>query len=269
MKQASLPMYDLPECRKATDAWWSGVSRHMHDAGITDVPTQLQHDIPVNTLWESNDLFLSQCCGFDVIHGYKNTLNTLLVTDWNAEGCLSGEYSSWVVVHEDSPFENISDLYNRTAIINGIESHSGMNSLMPLVQPYSQDGTFFSRIKVSGSHVDSLLAIQQRHADVAAIDCVTYALLKRYRPQALEGICIIGQTASAPAHPLVTTSNTSPHVFIQMQQALEAAFNDSTLDDVREAILLKKGLFGKNEYEKIADNFIYDKRLLDVVQQSI
>src|SRR5207249_2755288 len=33
---ASLPMYDLPEVKAATDAWWRGLARHIGIAGVLD-----------------------------------------------------------------------------------------------------------------------------------------------------------------------------------------------------------------------------------------
>ena len=265
-KQASLPMYDFPEVRKATDAWWAGVERHMQLAGVKDVPAQLQHDVPVKSLWQHDELLLSQCCGFDVVYGFKDTLDVLMITDWAAEGCHDGQYSSWIVVHEDSPHQHISELYNSAAVINGRESHSGMNSLLALAAPYSKDGFFFRSIKESGAHADSLIAIQNKTADVAAIDCVTYQLLKTYRPSTISGTRIIGQTDAAPAHPYVTSSNTPKEIQRRMRDALDAAFNDSSLDSARETILLKKGIFNRqNDYQRIADEFRYDPRLLEMI----
>ena len=265
-KQASLPMYDFPEFRKASDAWWQGIARHLKQAGIDQVPERLLHDVPVKQLWQHPNLLLSQCCGFDVVYGLKDTLSVLLITDWEAEGCSTGHYSSWIVVHEDSPHQDITDLYGHTAVINGPESHSGMHSLFAKVQPYSMDGQFFKQVDISGAHVSSLDAIIERRADVAAIDCVTYALLKQYRPHALNGIRIIGQTDEAPAHPYVTSSAASPDTIIRMQSALEAAFNDADLDSARDAMLLKQGLFNRsNDYQSIVDNFVYDSRLLNAI----
>jgi hypothetical protein len=37
---ASLPMYDWPEVREATDAWWAGLARHLRDAGF-EAPDRL------------------------------------------------------------------------------------------------------------------------------------------------------------------------------------------------------------------------------------
>lgn len=269
-KQASLPMYDFPEVRKATDAWWSGVAKYMRQAGVENPPTTLQHDIGVKALWEDENLFLSQCCGFDVVFGFKDTLTPLLITDWHATGCEEGQYSSWIVVHEDSDYQHLSELYNKIAVINSQESHSGMHALLALVQPYSQvqdkERAFFRHIHESGAHVDSLAAVIAKQADVAAIDCITYALLKEYRPTALSGTRIIGQTDYAPAHPYVTRSHTSTETQQRMKEALNAAFNDHALNAARDTILLKQGLFDRNnDYQKIADEFHYHPCQLDVL----
>lgn len=259
-------MYDFPEIRKATNSWWKGIAKHMQLAGVKDVPSRLQHNVPVKSLWQHNDLLLSQCCGFDVVYGFKDSLNVLMITDWAAEGCHDGHYSSWIVVHEDSSHQQISDLYNGVAVINGRESHSGMNGLLALVAPHSHDGFFFQRIDESGAHIDSLSAIQQKIADVTSIDCVTYALLKEHRPSAVTGTRVIGQTNSAPAHPYITRSHIPLDTQKRMRDALKVAFADNSLDSTRETILLKAGIFDcSNDYQKIADDFSYDSRLLDVI----
>lgn len=267
-KQASLPMYDFPEVRKATDAWWAGVAKHMQIAGVDNVPEQLQHDKPVKSLWQNEQLFLSQCCGFDVVFGFKDTLMPLLITDWDVEGCQDGHYSSWTIVHEDSSYQKISDLHNSVAVINGRESHSGMHSLMTLIQPHNKEGAFFRRIYESGAHADSLAAIQSKQADVAAIDCVTYALLKAHRPSTIAGTRIIGQTDLAPAHPYVTRSTTSAETQQRMRDALDAAFHDESLNAARDTILLKQGIFNRqNDYQKIVNDFKYDPQLLSVLDR--
>jgi ABC-type phosphate/phosphonate transport system substrate-binding protein len=51
----------------------------------------------------------------------------------------------------------------------------------------------------SGSHRQSLRELQQENADIAAIDCVTYALLQRHQPQALAGLVAIGWSPDARA----------------------------------------------------------------------
>ena len=275
MLQASLPMYDFPEIRETTKAWWQGIAKHMKHQGINNIPVDLTHDVPVKELWLAENLFLSQCCGFDVLNSYKDHLSVLMISDWNVEGCDTGQYSSFIVVHTDSLYRNIAELKDSTAVINGPESHSGMNALFSTIQPHSLDGQFFKTIHISGAHADSLRFIQSQQADVAAIDCVTFALLKRYRPAALLGIRVLCQSKSAPALPYVTSINTSIATQLAMQTALQDAFNDPDLAQLREKLLLKGGIFpdlsegqgaysgADNPYREIADGFSFDQRLLE------
>ncbi len=62
---------------------------------------------------------------------------------------------------------------------NAEHSQSGYNVLRKMVAPLSREGRFFSAVMFSGSHRQSLRELQQENADIAAIDCVTYALLQR------------------------------------------------------------------------------------------
>ena len=275
MMQTSLPMYDLPEIRVMTQTWWQGIAKHMRLQDIEDVPDFLIREVPLHTLWTERNLLLSQCCGFDVMNSYKDHLSVLMISNWDVAGCATGQYYSHIIVPEDSDFKHIGDLKNSTAAINGLESHSGMNALLSTVQPFVENGRFFKTIQVSGAHVESLRFVQDKLADVAAIDCVTYALLKRYRPAILDKIRILSNTKPAPALPYVTSINTTLGTQQRMQAALKAAFQDPDLASVRKKLLLKEGIFPdlsssshpyftrENPYRKIAEGFTFDPQLLE------
>lgn len=263
---ASLPMYDFPETRAATDAWWQGIAQHLQRAGVDAAAVTLLHDQPVRDLWSDEQLLMSQCCGFDVVFGYRDALEVLVTPVYAVEGCAGGHYRSHIVVHQDSGLQDLVDLRTKVAAINGPESHSGMNSLLSLIQPLSQDGYFFSQIKVSGAHVNSLRLLQQREVDVAAIDCMTYALLERYQPAAVAGLSTIAYTDLAPSLPYVTRKSLPQEQQQRMRQALLAAFNDPALASVREALLIADVVEQPPEfYRAISERFGFDQRLLDVM----
>ena len=112
--QASLPMYDLPEIQEVTDAWWRGVAKHMKQQGVNGVPSALVRGVPLGDHWKAGNLLLSQCCGFNVVHGHKQYLSVLMLTDWDASGCEPNKYSSYFTAHEDSPYEQFSQLLSST-----------------------------------------------------------------------------------------------------------------------------------------------------------
>jgi ABC-type phosphate/phosphonate transport system substrate-binding protein len=125
--------------------------------------------------------------------------------------------------------------------------------LRALVAPASRDGRFFVRVEISGAHAASVEMVRNGDADVAAIDCVSYALLERHRPAALVGVRKLGRTERAPALPYVTRASMDADTVARMRTALLRAFADPGLAAVREALLLKDiEVISLSAYRRIA-----------------
>ncbi len=238
MSVASLPMYDLPELRPAHAALWAGIARHLQRAGIADVPAALCQDQLTGEVWSDPDLLLSQCCGADLMGAFAGALRVVATPRYRAPGCAGGDYASLVVVAEGSDIRGLEDLRGRIAAINDPESHSGMNALRALIAPLSRGGRFFAAVKVSGAHAASLALVASGAADVAAIDCVTHALLARHRPAALAGTRVLCRTAAAPAPPYVTRADAGDDLVAGLRAALRAALADPRLSRAREQLRL-------------------------------
>lgn len=206
---SSLPMYDFPEIRWALDDLYHQVTTTLKIQGVSP-PSQLCHDRPLKELWSNQNLFLSQCCGYDIVARYKNQVSIIGTFEYAAPGCTSINYVSLLVVPENTPYDHISQMQGTRAAINGPESYSGCHSLLKLTASYTKKSTiFFSELIETATHANSLQLIQTGKADVAAIDSITFTLLKNYRPQAIQGIRVIGQTSPAPAPPLITRINST------------------------------------------------------------
>ena len=144
-----------------------------------------------------------------------------------------------IVVAEESEASDVLLMQGAVCVINGPDSHSGMSALRSLVAPASRDGRFFSQVKVSGAHAASLEMIKRGEASVTAIDCVTYALLEAYRPEALAGTRKLGRTYRAPAIPYVTCTSRGDQTVARMRTAVARAFADPNLRGARQALFLK------------------------------
>jgi ABC-type phosphate/phosphonate transport system substrate-binding protein len=238
MAVASLPMYDLPELRGAHAALCARIARHLQRAGVTDLPAALCQERPAGEVWADPELLLSQCCGADLTGAFAGALRVVATPCYRAPGCAGPAYASLVVVAEDSDILGLEDLRGRVASINHPGSHSGMNALRALIAPLSHEGRFFSAVKVSGAHDKSLAMVARGEAEVAAIDCVTHALLARHRPAALAGTRVLCHTASAPAPPYVTRADADDDLMLRLRAALGAALVDPTLRAAREELLL-------------------------------
>ena len=238
MGVASLPMYDLPEVSAALDALWAGIARHLRREGMNGVPEALVHGTALRTLWADPELLLSQCCGFDLVKNYTRNLRPVATPRYGAPGCDDCRYSSVVIVAADSKAAGLEDLRGGVCAVNGPESHSGMNALRALIAPLSGDGRFFAEVIETGTHSDSVALVAAGRADSAAIDCVTYALLARHRPQAIAGTRILCWTETAPGIPYVTRSDIGSDTVERLCAALAEVFEDGGLKAAREELFL-------------------------------
>ncbi len=261
---ASLPMYNFPEIRSALDTFWNRLKFHLKNEGVKSAPINLTHDSPVQSLWNDPDLFVTQCCGYDLISRYKDILVPVAVPHFSAPGCSGSEYSSFILVRDDNSVGDVLQMRGSVAVINGPESHSGMSALRHLVASRSEQGQFFSDIKISGSHIDSIDFIKRKLADVAPIDCVTYALLEKHRPQAVWGLRVLGRTFCAPAPPYVIRKSDEDPLAERLWNALSQTYDDPALRSARQNLFLKDvERVSVNYYEKIrafeehAANFDY------------
>ncbi len=238
---ASLSMYDVPEARHLTDAWWRGLSAHLVAAGFVGVPQSLERTWPAEQVWASPDLLLSQTCGYPLaLFGYR-TLQPVLTLAYTASGCEGSDYLSHIVVREDSPFGCLEDLRGTRLVINSEQSNSGWRMLRLLFEPVPGNAEFFQHRAVSGSHRRSLLQVQAGQADYCAVDNVTHALLARHAPVAVAGTRVLCHTARSPGLPYVTSRNLGPRQLQRLRQGIFAALKDPGLESVRQGLLIGGG----------------------------
>jgi len=235
---AGLPMYDPPELQGAVDAWWSGLARAFRAEGIAGVPDRLDRGLTLDALWGAPDLMFTQTCGYPLLGAWAGRLEYLATPRYAAPGCEGSSYCSWIVVGANSPARNFEDLRGARCSINGRISHSGYNALRALAAPSAQNGRFFGSVSVSGSHAESLAQIGREEADVAAIDCVTHALLSRCRPDAIAATRIIGRTVSAPSLPYATRNNAGSDLIARLRAGLFSAIAEPGLASARAELLI-------------------------------
>jgi ABC-type phosphate/phosphonate transport system substrate-binding protein len=118
------------------------------------------------------------------------------VTDW------CGRYRSAIVVRADEPAGALENLILPRPAINDQRSLSGWASLGAALA--SAGHVSLPPALVTGAHTASLAAVVAGHADVAAIDAVTFALLQRHRPAAVRGVRVLSRGPIITATPIVT-----------------------------------------------------------------
>lgn len=235
---ASLPMYDLPEVRGATDSWWAGLARHLRRAGVHGVPRRLNRGPHPGRLWRAPELLLSQACGYPLTHALAGSVGLLCTPAYAAPGCTGARYTSALVVHVDSPARHLAELRGGVCAVNATDSHSGYNVLRRMVAPLAQGAAFFSRIMETGSHVASLRSVGAGEADLCAVDCVTHALLARHVPAVLAATRVLGFSPDAPGLPYVAGPRIDADTRTRIRDAIHAALADPALAEARAALLI-------------------------------
>lgn len=239
MSLACLPWYDFEELRAAHGAFWSSMAKVLKRDGFDDVPSRLSHEIDHDGVLLRDDLLLSQTCGYVVANAVRDWIQCVATPRYGAPGCVDSDYASFIVVRDALDAEQASDLRGLRAVANEPLSHSGMNALREFVLPAADGARFFREVHWSGGHICSLQALQDESADCAAIDCVAWELVRRHRPHLLDGLRVLATTPSAPAPPFVSGRRTSPDNLDRMRAALQEVCADSTLREVRDALLLR------------------------------
>lgn len=213
----ALPMYAINPADN--HALWQTVKTQLAAQGL-DVD-HLQPETPADLLshWRSPDLVLSQSCGFPLMT-LLNEVQVVGAFHYTAPGCEGGNYRSWLVTREEDEGNTLADFCARRVVCNSADSWSGYNVLLSMVAELDVKGHFFATTLFSDSHRQSLMALREGLADIAAIDCVTWALLQRHESWRLHGLKIIASSPLAPGLPLITAAGTSPATLAALRAAL-------------------------------------------------
>jgi len=237
-RTAGLPMYDPPELHAAVDAWWDGLARAFRAEGIDGVPDRLDRTLALDALWGSRDLLFTQTCGYPLFGAWAGRMRYVATPRHATDGCDGPNYCSFIVVPAHSAAQRLEDLRGARCSVSARISHSGYNALRSLFAPLANEGRFFGSVTVSGGHAESVGQLASGEVDVAAIDCVSYALLSRCRREVTRLTRIIGRTASAPGLPYATHADASPALVARLRAGLERAFADPHLAPTRSMLLL-------------------------------
>ena len=217
---ATLGMYDFPWLREATDALWAELRERLRAAGMADVPDALDRTRSLREIWRDPALLLAQTCGYPLVTELSGLVQVVATPIYDFPGCEGVLHRSFVVVRGDEPARSLAAMRGRRCAINGRDSNTGMNLLRVLVAPLAGGRRFFSEVIETGAHLESLRAVREGRADVAAIDCVTFGLASRHQPALLVGIRVLTETTATPGLPFVTSITTPTTDLAALRYAL-------------------------------------------------
>ncbi len=195
---ASLGMYDRPETSAANDRLWAAVRENLRAQGLAAPDSLTRGEGAYWPAWEDPALVLSQTCGYPFrarLHGRVTLVGT---PDYALPGCPPGYYHSVFVARADDP-RGLPALAEGRLAFNEALSQSGWaapaHHLLSL-------GLMPRPMLKTGGHRLSAAAVAEGRADLAALDAVTWALIRRHDTFAAT-LREVARTTPTPGLPLI------------------------------------------------------------------
>jgi ABC-type phosphate/phosphonate transport system substrate-binding protein len=227
-------MYDWPEISWANDALWAAIAGRLHAAGV-DAPAGLDRTSPLESVWKSPGLVLSQTCGYPCVTSLRECVQIVAVPVYALEGCTGANYASVIVGRADAPQGWPGESGGQRLAFNNPDSLSGCVSFRDhlLKKGLSLDGVEWVE---TGSHRASLNAVAAGKADIAAIDMVCWRLAQLYEPAAVRRLRVVDRTLSRGAPPFITAAHRSATEVDAIRAALLEALAMPKTAVAREAL---------------------------------
>jgi len=235
---AVLPMYDFPWVAAANDALWASISARLSEAGVR-APAKLTRGGDPAALWRHPSLVFGQTCGYPYATGLKDAVTLIATPEYSFPGCEGASHRSFIIARVSDPRRNLSEFKGATAALNSHDSNTGLNLFRAAIAPIAGGASFFHATVVIGSHEASVEAVAEGQADLASIDCVSFALLGRGRSDLIERVAIVAESPLSPGLPFIASARLGQETIEAVREALLAALADPNLAEARAALGLK------------------------------
>jgi ABC-type phosphate/phosphonate transport system substrate-binding protein len=220
-------MYDYPHTRASNTLLWTLIREKLGYG-----PAELTHDSDLWYIWQSPELVFSQTCGLPFRAGLHETVQLIGTPDYGLIDCPAGYYNSVIVVSSASNIKDLKSLEGRSMAYNEGLSQSGWAAPQAHLK---QANVSFKTGPRTGSHKASAQAVVTSGADFAAIDALTWEMLRVNIPEVTDKIRVLDRTLPTPALPYITSM---PQDAITIANAIESAIK-SLPAAARETLHLK------------------------------
>ncbi|MBX3597361.1 MAG: PhnD/SsuA/transferrin family substrate-binding protein [Rhizobiaceae bacterium] len=234
---AALPMYDWPERHAEVDAQWATISDVLRQHGIA-APVHLARGVgDLLDFWKIPDLLFSQTCWGPMEQGLDQYVQVVGQQNYDGiEGGAGAFYSSAIVMRRKDAggFQAVKAPEGDEAVLpieamrglrlayNVPDSMSGIIGLSRDLEAAGAGADIFDALVETGGHRGSIRAVAGDRADLAAIDCMSWALAQLYEPAAHQ-LVVVGWTAKRKGLPFITSNGSSGLIVSALRSALQAA----------------------------------------------
>ena len=190
-------------------------------------------------LWRHPSLVFGQTCGYPYATGLKDAVTLIATAEYSFPGCEDACHRSFIIRRVSDPRRALDEFRGTVAALNAQDSNTGMNLFRATIAPIAGGTPFFRAIRLTGSHEASVSAVADGYADLASIDCVSLALLKRGRPDLIERVVVVAESPLSPCLPFIASGSLPASTTTAVCEALFAALDDPDLAEARAGLGLK------------------------------
>ena len=182
------------------------MSARLAEAGV-QAPAALARGGDLAAQWRDPGLIFGQTCGYPYVTGLEKRRHA----DRGAGICLPRlrRRRASKLHHPPRRATRAASSRNfaaRRPRSTAQDSNTGMNLFRAAIAPIAGRAPFFRAIVVTGSHEASLTAVAEGQADLASIDCVSFALIERGRPELVERVAVVAESPLSPGLPFIVSA---------------------------------------------------------------
>lgn len=227
---ASLAMYPFEPVRADWERLWSAVHER-----APRTPMTLRWDGDVHEHWTDRECRVAQACGWPVATTLRGRVRVVGAFALALDGADGHRYRSVVLANRVASLDDFVSP-GTVAAANGPDSLSGWISL--LAATVGPDAGWPGSVRWTGGHVESLRALRESRADVASVDALSLAFVRRHRPELVARLHEVGWGPWVPSLPVVVPAGTPENMVNEIRDAFVGALVDEDLAEVRDNLLL-------------------------------
>ena len=178
----------------------------------------------VMDMLESGSLDFAWICGFPYVQKRDPEFIKLISVPVYKGNPL---YHSFIIVHNDSPYQSLDDLKGKTFAYSDPESNSGF--LYPqylLAQKDTNKETFFRQSFFTFNHAETVEAVAEQFADGGAVDSYIWEYLKEFRPDLADKTRVINRSPAFGFPPLVARLGVDLETVWRMERVIKGMNGD-------------------------------------------
>lgn len=206
---ANMNMYCWRENKNVWDGFWAEIQHRLLEKGI-DAPQEMSTAASPWEDWEDTNLLLGHTCGWPYVSRLREKVSLVGTFDFGLDGCPPGFYRSVFIAskHSDICDPSKHDLLSGKlkVAVNGTDSQSGFRAFSSLLEGEPARLLREDFLVITRSHRNSIRAVAQGEADIAAIDGVTWEMALQFEPSAKD-VRVVGYTPAVPGLPLITAND--------------------------------------------------------------